>query len=380
MTVTLLLQTYAQRIRDLRRANPDVPEPALAPAFQQLLEGLIPLLPIAQALTVSPEFLRPGVGRPDIALVRRGTPPRAFVELKAPVKPADPTRWRDPHDKRQFERFKELPCWATCNFAELHLLHRDEDRGDAIVVPDGTLRPDRDDSRANREIAGHDATPLLRAVQSLFDAAGQEPSARDAQHLATLMAHSARLVRGIVRDRLAELHAGGNTDHALLQVRQEFRDVLYAHPEAAGYSATDFNELFSAAFAQTLAFGLLLVREGTGQPAGPDAWLHMPEEHPLMRTALRVLSQPEVVRDVGIGFDVVCDTINSFSPEILAIRPDGRDPILYFYEDFLGTFDPKARERFGVYYTPVEVVRYIVSALDHALRERLRTQASVIRA
>ena len=89
---------------------------------------------------------------------------------------------------------------------------------------------------------------------------------------------------------------------------------------AAGYSATDFNDLFSAAFAQTLAFGLLLVREGIGHPAGPDAWRHMPEEHPLMRTALRVPSLEEVVHDVGIGFIVMCDTVNSFAPEILGAR------------------------------------------------------------
>ena len=173
---------------------------------------------------------------------------------------------------------------------------------------------------------------------------------------------------------MAELRLAGNPSHALLQVRQEFRDVLYAHPEAAGYSATDFNALFSAAFAQTLAFGLLLVREGTGHPAGPGAWDHMPEEHPLMRTALRVLSQPEIVRDVGIGFDVMCDTVNSFDPAILAVGEDGRDPILYFYEYFLATFDPDERRRLGVYYTPVEVVRYIVGALDRSLRENLNTQ------
>ena len=41
----------------------------------------------------------------------------------------------------------------------------------------------------------------------------------------------------------------------------------------------------------------------------------------------------------------------------------GSDPILYFYEDFLSTFDPEARERYGVYYTPVEVVRFMVGAL-----------------
>jgi hypothetical protein len=89
-----LLQAYARRVRELRRANADVPETGLAPAFQQLLDGLIPLLPIAPRLTVVPEYRNPGVGRPDIALVRQGAFARAFVELKAPAKPADPTRWR----------------------------------------------------------------------------------------------------------------------------------------------------------------------------------------------------------------------------------------------------------------------------------------------
>lgn len=243
-----------------------------------------------------------------------------------------------------------------------------------MVVPERSLRPDQDDRRADRAIAQHDDDAFLRLLEMLCVTAGQEPAARDAQHLATLMAHSARLVRGIVRDRLAELHLTGNPNHPLQQVRQEFRDVLYAHPEAGGYRASDFDALFSAAFAQTLAFGLLLVREGTGQPVGVDAWQHMPGEHPLMRTALRVLTLEEVVHDVGIGFDVMRDTVNSFAPEILAVQRDGRDPILFFYEDFLQTFDPEAREKYGVYYTPPPVVLYMVGALDRALRANLATQ------
>jgi hypothetical protein len=368
-----LLQAYARRIRELRRANPDVPETALAPAFQQLLEGLVPLLNIAPRLTVVPEYRNPGVGRPDIALVRQGAFARAFVELKAPSKPADPTRWRQ-QDARQFERFKELPCWATSNFSEVRLFFRDEEQGSAIVVPEQWLRPDRDDARADRAIGAHDAAPFLRLVERLCQTAGNPPEARDAEELAAMLAQSARLVRGIVRDRLAELNAEDNPRHALLQVRQEFRDVLYAHPEAAGYNTRDFDELFSAAFAQTLAFGLLLVRDATGEAVGANAWEHMPAEHPLMRTALRVLSLPEVVRDVGVGFDVLTDTVNSFSPQILEFAPGQRDPILHLYEDFLKTFDPAQRERFGVYYTPIQVVEYMVGALDRALRENLRTR------
>ena len=93
-----------------------------------------------------------------------------------------------------------------------------------------------------------------------------------------------------------------------------------------------------------------------------------------MRTALRVLSLDEVVQDVGIGFDVMRDTVNSFAPEILAVPPSGYDPILYFYENFLQTFDPEARRGSGVYFTPVEVVRYMNSALDRAVRDNLATQ------
>jgi hypothetical protein len=92
LTVADLLKVYALRIREQRRANPEVPETALAPAFQALLEAVIAGLPARPALVVAPEYRNPGVGRPDIALVRRGAPARAFVELKAPAKPADPAR------------------------------------------------------------------------------------------------------------------------------------------------------------------------------------------------------------------------------------------------------------------------------------------------
>jgi hypothetical protein len=254
MTTTELLQTYARRIRELRRANADAPEPALARAFQNLLEQLMARLPLAAGLTVLPEFRNPGVGQPDIALVRAGEPPRAFVELKATDKSADPTRWRG-HDKRQYERFKELKCWATCNFTEIRLFHHGEEVGVGGIVPDRILRPDQDDGRADRAIVDLDSRPLLDIINRLAAGAGQEPVARDAEQLAELLAHSARLVRGIVRDRLAELGADVDPDYPLAQVRREFRDVLYAHPEAGGYDPRDFDGLFSAAFAQTLASG-----------------------------------------------------------------------------------------------------------------------------
>jgi Type ISP C-terminal specificity domain/N-6 DNA Methylase len=372
-TVTTILQDYALTIRNLRRANADVAETALAPAFQKLVKNLLPHLPAAPVLEVMPEFNKPGVGRPDIALIQTGAPPRAFIELKAPAKSANPENWKQ-GDKLQFERFSELANWATCNFHEFRLLHRGEQSLQAFVVPEKSLAADKSDAAADELIKNHDAKPFLVCLERLCATATLAPAAEDAEELATLLAHSAKLIRGIVKDRLAELALNNMPEdgHPLLQVRKTFRNVLYAHPEAAGYAEKDFDKLFSAAFAQTLAFGLLLVREATGKDIGADSWKQMPEEHPLMRTALRVLSQEEIVEDIGIGFEVIRDTVNSFSPEILAIGEDGHDPILYFYEHFLATFAPEDRDRYGVFYTPIEVVRYMTAALNRALRDNLK--------
>ena len=368
----LLLKDYARRIRAALQAHPENTEPGLAPEFHRLIAELLPTLDAAPRVRVVAEYQNPGVGRPDIALVAQGRPARSFVELKSADKPTDGSRWRDAHDKRQFARFSDFALWATCNFHELRLYERSEAIANAVLVPEGALDPDRDDRSADKLFAKHDPEPALRLIERL--ALAPAPSAENAEGLAEMLAWSARLVRGIVKDRLAELTAEGTTNTALQQVRKEFRDVLYSHPEAAGYSSADFDELFSGAFAQTLAFGLLLVREATGAPVDRHAYEHMPDEHPLMRTALRVLSQDEVVRDIGAGFDVMLDTVNGFEPAMLAVREDGYDPILYFYEFFLETFDPEARQKYGVYYTPVEVVRYMTGALDRALRDDLGTE------
>ena len=45
--------------------------------------------------------------------------------------------------------------------------------------------------------------------------------------------------------------------------------------------------------------------------------------------------------------------------------------VQYFYEPFLEAFDPVLRKELGVWYTPTEVVRYMVARVDTALREEL---------
>ncbi|MGH7935152.1 MAG: N-6 DNA methylase [Candidatus Binataceae bacterium] len=45
--------------------------------------------------------------------------------------------------------------------------------------------------------------------------------------------------------------------------------------------------------------------------------------------------------------------------------------VQYFYEPFLEAYDPELRKQLGVWYTPREVVRYMVARVDRVLREEL---------
>ena len=47
------------------------------------------------------------------------------------------------------------------------------------------------------------------------------------------------------------------------------------------------------------------------------------------------------------------------------------EAVPYFYEPFLQAFDPALRKQLGVWYTPTEVVRYMVARVDRALRDDL---------
>ena len=43
----------------------------------------------------------------------------------------------------------------------------------------------------------------------------------------------------------------------------------------------------------------------------------------------------------------------------------------YFYEPFLEAFDPELRKELGVWYTPPEIVQYMVTRVDTVLRQEL---------
>jgi hypothetical protein len=368
-TIDALL-SFASAVRADRRANPGTggdgtaTELLLAPRMQALIERLLSLhAPAAPQLL--PEYRRAGIGRPDLAFKRAGQPAAAFIELKQPATSLSPTQLRG-HDKDQFRRFRELPLWGFCNFHTLHLYRRDEIQAQAVIVPAAALDPGTPDATADRLVRRTDPAPLLDILQTF--ALAQPEAPRDAAEVAMALAQAARLVRQVVID---QCQAGAPAQ--LDVVRAIFRETLFAHPAAGGYSVTDETALFGNAFAQTLAFGLLLARETSGADVDRDAYRQLPEStYALLRATLRALTQDEILDTLGVGFEVLMGVVNVIDPALLRPRA-GRDPILYFYEDFLEVFDPDARRRHGVFFTPVPVVRFMVAATERALRSALGT-------
>ena len=48
------------------------------------------------------------------------------------------------------------------------------------------------------------------------------------------------------------------------------------------------------------------------------------------------------------------------------MRFDAGEAVQFFYEPFLEAFDPELRKQFGVWYTPSEIVTYMVARVDQA--------------
>lgn len=50
---------------------------------------------------------------------------------------------------------------------------------------------------------------------------------------------------------------------------------------------------------------------------------------------------------------------------------NNRDPLIHFYEDFLKAFNSADRKNFGVWYTPLPIVKFIVDSIDILLKNKL---------
>ena len=281
--------------------------------------------------------------RPDYAVTLRNAL-IGFIEVKAPGKGADPRRFTDDHDKRQWAKLKTLPNLVYTD-GNSFSLWRDGQLEDAIVHLEGDVESSG---------AALAATPALLALFSDFLSWEPIPP-RNAKQLAQI---SARLCR-LLREEVAEELERGNP--GLTSLAGEWRNLLF--PQAS-------DEQFADGYAQAVTFGLLVARvRNVDLSANLDtAANELRRSSTLIGTALRLLiDNPDIKKALHTALGTLTRVLNVVDwPTVTKGNPEAW---LYFYEDFLEVYDNDLRKKTGSYYTPPEVVNAMVRLTDEALRD-----------
>ncbi|MFL6264199.1 MAG: type ISP restriction/modification enzyme [Thermoanaerobaculia bacterium] len=266
--------------------------------------------------------------------VRRGEGIAGYVEAKLPG-----TDLTKAFETEQLERYgSAFPNLLLTNFRELRLY-----RGRELA--------------ARAEIGRGDPGDLL----DLFCDFAPPPIASAAE-LAPRMALRTRLLAIRLRE-LLKADPEGTSE--LAGFYQAFSKHL-----VAGLKPEEFADLY----AQTLAYGLLAARWRARGPFDRRiAAQSIPATSGLLRDVFRYISLADPPREVAWIVDEIVDLLAHASVHRMLERAGrrGRDPVLDFYETFLHCYDAGLRRRRGVYYTPPELVSWVVRSVHRLLRTRL---------
>jgi len=147
------------------------------------------------------------------------------------------------------------------------------------------------------------------------------------------------------------------------------------------FSGDKGEHFFRSTFVQTLFYGVFSAwvlwskQTGGADPAARFNWketadyLHVP----FLRALYYQLANPGPLKDLGLTevLGWAEQVLNRVERNKFFAAFEEGQAVQYFYEPFLEAFDPALRKELGVWYTPPEVVQYMVARVDAVLREEL---------
>ncbi|MBX3727270.1 MAG: N-6 DNA methylase [Xanthomonadales bacterium] len=319
------------------------PEDQLRAPFEQLLADLTELAghKPEQVVAVGETSIADLKIRPDYSVTFSGAL-LGFVELKAPGKGADPPRFKDKHDKSQWERLRHLPNLIYTDGNQFSLW-RDGELVNAIVRLEGDVSTSGAQLRANMDLVELFANFL----------SWQPVPPRSVKELAKVSARLCRLLRDEVEEQLA------HNSQEFKNFASDWRTMLF--PEAT-------DERFADGYAQAVTFGFLMARaQGVSLKGGVAPVIRaLKASRSLIGSAIQLLvdeSSQSAIKTSLATLSRVLEVVDWSK-----LSKGKSDAWLYFYEDFLEVYDNALRKQTGSYYTPPEVVEAMVRWTDEALR------------
>ncbi|MBW4493777.1 MAG: N-6 DNA methylase [Oscillatoria princeps RMCB-10] len=96
----------------------------------------------------------------------------------------------------------------------------------------------------------------------------------------------------------------------------------------------------------------------------------------IIQALFEQISDPDKLNPSGLieVLDWTGAALNRVRREEFFSKFESGQAVQYFYEPFLQAFDPTLRKELGVWYTPPEIVRYMVARADTVLREELEIE------
>ena len=192
------------------------------------------------------------------------------------------------------------------------------------------------------------------------------------------------LLASYARDGLARVEAAGDAP-SLRAVRSALEEAL-----GVRFEGEKGERFFRSTLVQTLFYGVfsawvLWARADPKTDAGPlftggygttrfhwrEAVWHL--RAPVLRALFQQLSDPGRLQPLGLVevLDWTSAALDRVDRPAFFTRFREGEAVPYFYEPFLEAFDPTLRKQLGVWYTPAEVVRYMVARVDKALKDDL---------
>ena len=182
-------------------------------------------------------------------------------------------------------------------------------------------------------------------------------------HLATELAWRAQHLKALAID---ELHKEEDKP----KNQRPLRDLLDVFNQAL---ATLNETQFADAYAQTITYGLLAARWLSSDRqdvrfARKNIDALLPSTSPFLHDLFQRLVNSRFDQNLSWLLDDITSLLSRTM--VAEVFQGEQDPSIHFYQDFLDAYDPQIRKDQGVYYTPDEVVSYIVRTAHTALQER----------
>lgn len=370
------LETYLASLAEIRASAAGTKETSYYPALHALLNEVgKDFKPKVRCIL---QLANHGAGNPDGGLytadqfqkmtddepIAGQKPSRGAIEIK----PVKDDAWVTADSEQVTKYWKEYGQVLVSNYRDFVLVGRDSG-GQPTKL--GSYRLAKDAKSFWNTIAAHPKKTVAEQGDRFLDFLKLvilSPAVLvTPKDVAWVLAYYAREAKSRVEDQA--------TLPALATVRNALEQALGLKFEGA-----KGEHFFRSSLVQTLFYGVF------------SAWVLWSKEHavtgkdkfdwklaqwslrvPMIRALFEQIATPGQLGPLELVevLDWTTAALNRVDRAAFSAQFQEQEAVLYFYEPFLEAFDPELRKDLGVWYTPLEVVKYMVARTDAVLRQEL---------